>query len=525
MNSLYDQMMTSFYAMWRKRWYGLAAMWTVCLVGWVIVALIPNQYQSSARLYVDWASLLPRELGYGNENVLRQVDVVRRTLTSRINLEKVVRRTELDVAIKDDKQLDALIGAMSKNIDVKSQENDLFTITYTSNDPRMTDSQNAVLARRIVDNLIQIFMEENVSSDRDDINEAVRFFEDQLAQRERELEAAEQRKMEFETRYLGRLPGDGSISDRVNKARTELDRVSMELAQAQSSLRALQGQISSTPETIDAAAVITDGGSNAVRYVSGSAAGRIAQLEGQISDAYARGWTDQHPDIVSARQQIERLRAQAAKEASNPTYRPQRVAQSNPVYVNLRSMMFERQSMVASLSARAAQLRADIADLTKKQVEEPGIAAEQAKLNRDYDVLKRQYEELLKSREEVRLRSDVETKTQQVKFRVVDPPSQPRVPVAPNRPLMLSVVLLLGLAAALLVTFVASRLHTTYISVSRLQAAFDVPVLGSVSDIVTEQQRAQSRMWLIGFAMLTGGLAAIYAALLVIELIQRNSLS
>src|SRR3546814_8432700 len=42
------------------------------------------------------------------------------------------------------------------------------------------------------------------------------------------------------------------------------------------------------------------------------------------------------------------------------------------------------------------------------------------------DVLQKQYQELLKSREEVRLRSDVESKTQQVKFRVVDPPSQPR---------------------------------------------------------------------------------------------------
>lgn len=522
MTSLYEQMMTGLYSVWRKRWYGLAAMWAVCLVGWIIVALIPNQYKSSARLYVDWASLLPAELGFEQNNVLRQVDIVKRTLTSRVNLEKVIRRTELDVALTDEKQVDQLIADMTKAIEVQSQDNDLFTLSYTASDPKRTDAENANLARRVVDNLIQIFMEENVSSDRDNINEAVRFFEDQLAQRERELEAAEARKAEFEQKYLGRLPGEGAIGSRVQAARTELDRVQLELVQAQNSLRALQAQVAGTPATIDAPAIVFDTGGPS--YAAGSARSRIATIEAQISDGLARGWTDKHPDIVAMRQQITRLEAEAARE-STPGSRQQRAAQANPVYVNLRSMMFEKQSAVAALSARAAQLRADIDDLAKRQVEEPGIVAEQAKLNRDYDVLKRQYDELLKSRETIRLRSDVETKTQQVKFRVVDPPSQPRVPVAPNRPLMLSLVLLAGLGAGAFTAFVASQVHTTFPTSARLQGNFDLPVLGSVSEIVSTQQYAQNRMWLVGFGVLALGLLAIYAALLVSELIQRASLA
>jgi polysaccharide chain length determinant protein (PEP-CTERM system associated) len=500
--------MTTLYAVWRKRWYGLAVTWAVCLVGWVFVATIPNQYESTARVYVDWASLIPEKLGYRGSNLLRQVDVVRRTLTSRVNMEKVVRRTELDVGIEDDSELDELIKRMSDNIVVQSQQADLFTIKYVSADPSLGNAENANLARRVVDNLIQIFMEENVSSDRDDINEAIRFFEDQLAERERQLEEAERRRAEFEEKYLGRLPGQGNIANRLASARNELDRVTIDVAQARNSLSALQRQIGGTPSTI---------GGGSVSYAPTPTQQQIAALQRSVSDMYARGWTDAHPDVITTKQQIGRLEERARQEAKNPGQAAG--VQSNPVYVNLRSMVFERQSALAALEARQAQLQAAIGEMTEKQVEQPGIVAEQAKLNRDYDVLQSQYNQLLRSREEIRLRSDVETKTQQVKFRVVDPPSQPREPIAPNRPLYLSLVLFAGLGAGAALSFLLSQLHATFITSNQLEARFDYPVLGSITEIVSDNQRAQNRVWLWGFGVLSLGLIVIYLALVLYELL------
>lgn len=513
MTSLHDQLAQPLRDIWSRRWQGLAVMWGVCVLGWIVVAMIPNKYQSSARLYVDWGSLLPEQLGYRGNNVLRQVDVVRRTLTSRINLEKVVRRVDMADGIEDPKKMDAVIESLSKNIDVKAQEDDLFTISYVSASPALSDAQNAAQARRIVDNLIQIFMEENLASDRDDINEAVRFFEDQLTQRERELEAAEKRKMEFEQRYLGRLPGDGAIGQRLMDARNELERVNMELAQTRNALAALQGQLSGTAATIDAPAMIFGGGE---RIDTSSPQGRIAQLESDISAALARGWTEQHPDVIAMRNQIKRLEQQ--KSTASGAASAQRAAQSNPVYVNLRSMIFEKQSSAASLSARAAQLRSDIAEMTSKQTEEPGIAAEQAKLNRDYDVLRQQYEQLLKAREGVRLRSDVETKTQQVKFRVVDPPTLPRLPIAPNRPLLLSLVLFMAVGAGVLGAFLLSRMHSTYANAQSLQSAYGVPVLGSITEIITPQKQMLLLREKKTFLSLAIGLLGIYSLLLLVEL-------
>lgn len=522
MGSIYEQVMTMLYGVWRKRWYGLAAMWVVCLIGWVVVAMIPNQYESDARIYAKWSTILPGQLGFQGDDKMRQIDVVRQTLTSRPNLEKVVRRTDLAQQVDSDADLDGIIQDLTENITIKSQQDDLFTISYVSSNNNYSDAQNAQLAQKVVQNLINIFVEENVSSDRDNLNQAIRFFEDQLAQRARELEDAEKRRADFEQKYLGRVPGEGNITQRLTLAQTEYERVNQQLIEAQSSMRALQSQLASTPATISAPlfTVETGQGFTGTRYDPTSARGRIEILEKQISDAYERGWTDAHPDVVTARQQIKSLQSKAAKESRAPAGgRRQEAAQANPVYVNLRSLMFDKQSSVAALSARRAQLQQDIASLRNSQIEEPGIAAEQAKLNRDYDVLKRQYEQLLKSREEVRLRSDVENKTDQVRFQIIDPPSMPREPVAPNRPLLLSLVLLGGLAVGVAVSFLVSQIHTTYITPTKLEDAFGVPVLGSVTEMASDQQRAQSRFWLWGFAVLGLGLIGVYAMLLLYQIV------
>ena len=40
-------------AAWRRRWMGVIVAWLVCGVGWVAVYTIRNQFESSARLFVD----------------------------------------------------------------------------------------------------------------------------------------------------------------------------------------------------------------------------------------------------------------------------------------------------------------------------------------------------------------------------------------------------------------------------------------------------------------------------------------
>ncbi len=50
MNNIYDELRAALHSIWHRRWLALAVAWGVCLVGWLIVALVPNTYESHARL-------------------------------------------------------------------------------------------------------------------------------------------------------------------------------------------------------------------------------------------------------------------------------------------------------------------------------------------------------------------------------------------------------------------------------------------------------------------------------------------
>src|SRR3954463_9282332 len=95
MDGLYEQLRIALHQVWKRRWLALAVAWGLCLVGWLVVALIPNRYESGAPFFVQAQSLLPPQVGITPQD--RQGDLVRirQTLTSTGNLEQVVRQTEL----------------------------------------------------------------------------------------------------------------------------------------------------------------------------------------------------------------------------------------------------------------------------------------------------------------------------------------------------------------------------------------------------------------------------------------------
>ncbi|MEX6724493.1 XrtA system polysaccharide chain length determinant [Parapedomonas caeni] len=522
MTSIYDQVMSTLYMVWRKRWYGLAAMWAVCLVGWGVVATIPDVYEATARVFVDTNTVLPRIVGAESTNVYRQVDIVRRTLVSRPNLEKVIRRSDLDLTIKDDTDMEKLIADLTKNISVKEQGGDLFTLSYRSGDPSRSDQENAAVAKRVVTNLINMFVEGNMEGSRESYNETRRFIEQQIQDYEKQLEEAERRKAEFERQNLGYLPGDANYSQRLVNAQTQLQDIEFKLQQATSSRRALASQLASVPQTIPGAMFSMPG--SGPRLDPSTTAGRIETLERQITDSLARGYTDQHPDIVTARDTIARLRRQLEAEQRAPKKNvADPMGQPNPVYVDLKSRLFDKDSEIASLAAQRAQYQREIGSLTSKAETIPGIEAERAKLNRDYSVLKAKYEELLKSREETRVASDLDSKTDKVQFRIVDPPEVPLKPVAPNRPMLLGMVMMAGLGVGIGLSFLLSQVHTTFVSIYSLKSSFPgIPVLGNITAITSEQQKAQERLKLGLFAIGFFGLAGVFLALLILEISQQS---
>jgi uncharacterized protein involved in exopolysaccharide biosynthesis len=231
----------------------------------------------------------------------------------------------------------------------------------------------------------------------------------------------------------------------------------------------------------------------------------------------ARGLTANHPDVIAARNQIAVLKGPAAQEAASGAG-----GMLNPAYSSLQSIRAERQANVQALHSRKAALQSDIASLTASAISDPELAAEAKRIGRDYDVLRSQYDKLLQDREELRLRGEVKTEREAVKFEVVDPPTTPQAPVAPNRPLLLLGVLIVGICGGCAGAFALSRVRSVFSTTSGLERTMGLPVLGSISQNLTDAARALRRKRLKYFYGASAALGGLFVVLLVAEFIQRG---
>lgn len=502
MAGLYDEILIVLHGIWNRRWLALAVAWGVCMLGWLGVALIPNSYESKARVYVQTQSLLEGKIGITPMEGQQDLDRVRQALTSAENLEKVVRGTDLSQTVSSPRDLATKIIDLRENITVMAQADpSLIEISAVSSDSGLSDGANLKIAPQVVQKLIDIFQEENLSGDRDETRQSLAFLDQQIAARGKQLEAAEQTRVEFAQRYAGILPGAGSISDRTNAARTEINNIDSQLVQAQSALTAMNGQVAGTPATI--AGVGPGGGPSA-----------LAQAQGDLAGMRARGWTSSHPDVIAMQRQVDALRKQGGGGGSTST--------PNPMYMSIKSMQAERAATVAALQTRKGQIQADLAAMSAKQAEEPGLVAQQEKLDRDYDVLKTQYDKLLSDREEIRLRGDVKSEAGTVQFRVIQPPSVPTAPAAPNRPVLLLAVLVLGIGAGVGVAFAMGQLRGTFPTTQRLERAAGLPVIGTITQSLNLGQAVERKQRLKWFAGASGALAGVCLLLIVVEFVQRG---
>ncbi len=504
MNNIYDELRSALYSVWHRRWIVLGVAWAVSLLGWLVVAMVPNSYESRARIFVQLDDVLAQQIGI-KSNQKGDIDRVQQTLTSAINLEKVIRSTSIGEEITSPKQMEGAVLGLGKKIKVESAQENLFEITATYGDGGNSDAANAKIAQDIVQKMIDIFREENLAGNRGEMSQSLDFMNQQLASRQKELEAAEQKRLAFEAQNPDMAQGGLSVLQKLEQSRAEMRGIDADLAAAQSALASINGQLAGTPKTIA-------GAPGAV----GGARGALAEAQAQLSAMRSRGLTENHPDVIAAKNQVNALRGAAASEGGGGA-----VGTPNPAYSSLQSILAERQANVQALSARRAALQSDVARITSQQISNPEVAAEQQRINRDYDVLKQQYDKLLQDREELRLRGQVETEHSAIKFQVIDPPTTPRSPVAPNRPLLLFAVLVVGLGAGAAVAFAVGQLRSTFATTSKLERSLGLPVLGAISRTLTESGRALQRKRLKLFYASTGALGGLFVLLLAIEFFQR----
>ena len=190
----------------------------------------------------------------------------------------------------------------------------------------------------------------------------------------------------------------------------------------------------------------------------------------------------------------------------------------NPVYQQLTIAIAEADATAASLASRVNDFQGRYNALKSTVDSTPEVEAEYTQLTRDYEVYKQNYAAMLERRETANLSGEVESKTDVVDFRVIDPPRVPLQPSWPNRPLLISLAPLVGILAGIAVAFLVSQLRRTVTDRRVLRELTGLPLLGSVTRIETDAVKIKKRKGLIAYGLSILSLIGAYGILLGLQM-------
>ena len=512
MEDLIRQVLGILRGMWKFRWPGVALAWVVAL-GWTAHTFrLPDQYQASARVFVDTQSILkPLMAGLTVQpNVDQQISMLTRTLLSRPNMEKLVRMADLDLQADTQPKRDALIDRLTRSVSIYSSGRDnLYTLAY-----RDTDQDKA---KRVVQSMVSMFVESSLGATRKDTDSAKTFIDEQIRQYEQKLEEAEARLKAFRLRNIDRQLSEGVDSaSQVRAIAAQLAAAQLELREAENARDAAKAQLVAE-KTLNA-------GSLATRSLLQESSLSVAtpeidaRLEAQRRnlDSLQQRYTDQHPDVAITRRLIKDLEEQKAKQVAALRQAAMAVPMSgteagSPAAQELQRMAAASEVRVVSLRARVAEYSSRLAQARDSLKTAPEIEAEATQLNRDYGIFKKNYEDLVARRQSAIMSGALEGAAGVADFRLIDPPRVSPKPVAPNRIAMLPLGLFAGLAAGLGLAFLLSQLRPVFYDPSELRGKTGVPLLGVVSMRVDEATKKRERNSLIRFASAVGGLVGSFA--------------
>jgi polysaccharide chain length determinant protein (PEP-CTERM system associated) len=481
MEELFSQLLSGIKGIWKYRWYAVLMMWLVSVVGWTRVATLPDNYQSSARVFVDTQSILKPLLSgmTSMPNVQQQVSIMSRTLLSRPNLERVMRMIDLDIHAKTardhENQLDDLI---SKIQIIGTSTYDIYTITYNDKNPK--------LARDVVQSLLTIFVEGSFKGKQSDSQNAIQFIGDQIKNYEDKLIAAENMVKEFKLKNKFLLPRLGmNYESQLSESADILNAAKLELVEAEQARNIINSQISGDEPVFNAE--------------TGAAGIQNTEIDGRISalnknlDTLRLQYTELHPDIIAAKRLVSQLEERKIEERKllGPNLDPGK--NYSPMLQQLKVALTEADAKIASIRARVQEYTLRDQRLQAQSNAAPEVETQMAQLNRDYLVNKASYEKLVSSRESAKLSGDLSSSTDMMTFRIIDPPTLPLTPAGPNRPFLLSAVMLAALLSGIVLALLISQTRPTFLSPAELRANTGLPVLGTVSMNWTDAENTKRK--------------------------------
>src|SRR6266850_2451490 len=478
-------------AVWRRRkWLAILSFAAIFPAGATITMVLPQIYQSTATVLVVGQQV---PVDFVRPTITGTLDSLLQTISQEIlrrsRLEALIDKFGLYPSLKGQTSPEALVERMRRDIEIKPTGVDRtgatvsFVIRYQGSD--------AETVAKVTNTLASYYIEENMKVRERQATGTAEFLRVQLKDVKSRLEAREQRQ---------------------------------ELARLVESMAAL-----STPlATATRPATVRRGPGTPA--VPDPATARLAKMKQDLADLRTR-FSDRYPDVLQLQAEIatlertiaENKRAAAAAEAAAGTSTKEEPAAA-PISTGPDSQTVQMEQALSQLAVEMKtlkeeenELRTAMATYQTRVDNTPKRDLEFQELSRDYGSTQEHYRTLLKRFEEAQLAESLEQRQKGEQFRIVEPAVASSLPVAPNRPRLILVSLVLGLGLAAGLVILAEQIDSSFHTLDDLRAVTSVPVLASIPRIVTEAdiRRRRRRFQLSTVAAVCGLVLIVGAAYFV----------
>jgi uncharacterized protein involved in exopolysaccharide biosynthesis len=329
----------------------------------------------------------------------------------------------------------------------------------------------------------------------------------ELAQVDTSLRAARERKDILESELLQTPRYRAILSDGQPVVRGE-DR----LVIAQQELVALQAKYSADhPDIVRLKREIAalTGTSTDYSQMAVQLRTTIAATEEQLATA-RESYSDDHPDVVRLRRSLEGLQQQLADAERRSSSPAARAPADNPMYLQLQTRIRTAEVEISELSSRRAQLFGRLHQYSYN----PELESRYGPLARERDLLQEQYADLREKLTQASLAESVESEDKGQTLALVEPARTPTLPIEPNRPMLVFLGFVIGLAAAFSTASLRDAMDSTVRGSRDVEALLHMSPIAMIPFIDTPADILQRRKKRVVSALI--GLTAAVVMIVVV---------
>lgn len=547
----------------RRKWQLILPTVILLPIALLVAMKLPPIYQSTATILIEQQEIPPELIRTTVTSFADQrIQVIKQRVMTLKNLGDLIEKYDLYPEIRQKRSLNAAVAEMRENVelemvsasvvDPQSGRSKMATIAFTLS----FRSGSGPLAQKVTNELVSLFMAENLRQREAAVEEASAFLREEankLADQIRQLEAA---LATFKEEHRNNLPElftlnrelmqraeeqlrDNELTIRSLQEQqlfleTQLAQIDPQLTVAsvgggqtaptpEARLRALEAEYvgvaaryqATHPDRLDMEREIA-----ALRKAVGSAdlsalQSQRAEIARQLRSARER-YSARHPDV----QRLERDLAQADRRlaaggtgtvAGNPL--PQDA--DNPAYLQLQARLEGIKLEIQGLRNAREDLEARIKTYEQRLIDAPNIERDYNELTRGYDNAVAKYREVKDKQLEAELAEALESERKAERFTLIEPPIVPDEPIEPDRRkiMMVGVVGAVGAGAGHLALWelLDKGLHGAR-TVQRITGAPPLAVIPRISTRAEQRRRLRRRLLLAAAAVacLVIGVVAVH---------------